>query len=173
MTLSSYQLSEAKWTYKHQYTRPSLVQIMACCLFGAKPLSTPMLAYCWLVGNKFQRHFIQNIIIFIFENWFQNVISKMDSILSWPQCDKNYCYATNLDHVLCCIIAECTFSYDGKVHLVVSWIAHNCYLNFSTVKHMSKHIQYHLCPHHSSILGFICSICFSLLTSELGEIYTL
>ena len=32
--------------YMRQQTRPSLVQIMAWRLFGAKPLSEPMLAYC-------------------------------------------------------------------------------------------------------------------------------
>ena len=31
--------------YMHQWTVPSLFQIMACHLFGAKPLSEPMLAY--------------------------------------------------------------------------------------------------------------------------------
>ena len=30
---------------RHQ-PRPSLVQIIACCLFGTKPLSEPMLEYC-------------------------------------------------------------------------------------------------------------------------------
>ena len=32
--------------YVCQKTRPSLAQIMACCLIGAKPLSEPMLTYC-------------------------------------------------------------------------------------------------------------------------------
>ena len=32
--------------YMRQLTRPSLVQIMACRLNGAKPLSEPMLEYC-------------------------------------------------------------------------------------------------------------------------------
>ena len=31
-----------------QQPRPSLVQIMACSLFGGKPLSEPMLEYCQL-----------------------------------------------------------------------------------------------------------------------------
>ena len=35
-------------TYTSQYDKPSLVQIMACRLFGAKPLSEPMLPYCQL-----------------------------------------------------------------------------------------------------------------------------
>ena len=32
--------------YMRHQTKPSLVQIMACRLFGAKPLSEPMLWYC-------------------------------------------------------------------------------------------------------------------------------
>ena len=35
-------------TYMRHQTRPSLVQIMACSLFGAKPISEPMLDYCKL-----------------------------------------------------------------------------------------------------------------------------
>ena len=34
--------------YMRQKTNPSLVQIMACRLVGAKPLSAPILEYCWL-----------------------------------------------------------------------------------------------------------------------------
>ena len=34
--------------YKRQWTGSALVQIMACRLFGAKPLSKPMLGYCQL-----------------------------------------------------------------------------------------------------------------------------
>ena len=34
--------------YMHRWNGSSLVQIMACRLFGAKPLSEPMLGYCWL-----------------------------------------------------------------------------------------------------------------------------
>ena len=34
--------------YMHQQSMPSLVQIMACHLDGAKPLSEPMLEYCQL-----------------------------------------------------------------------------------------------------------------------------
>ena len=38
----------ASVTYMHQYTRPSLVQIMACPLFSAKALYKPMMGYCQL-----------------------------------------------------------------------------------------------------------------------------
>ena len=34
--------------YMHLQYRPSLVQIMACRLFGTKPLSEPMLVFCQL-----------------------------------------------------------------------------------------------------------------------------
>ena len=34
--------------YMCQYTRPSLLHIMACCLFGAKLLSEPKMPYCQL-----------------------------------------------------------------------------------------------------------------------------
>ena len=34
--------------YMRQWTRPSLVQVMACRLFGVKPLPEPILAYCQL-----------------------------------------------------------------------------------------------------------------------------
>ena len=35
-------------TYMRQYTKPSLVQIMVCCLFCANPLTEPMMTYCLL-----------------------------------------------------------------------------------------------------------------------------
>ena len=34
--------------YMHQWIETALVQIMACCLFGTKPLSKPRLFYCQL-----------------------------------------------------------------------------------------------------------------------------
>ena len=42
---SSYALRPCD-AYMRQYTKPSLVQIMAWHLFGAKPLSEPTLVYC-------------------------------------------------------------------------------------------------------------------------------
>ena len=43
--LNSSSLSAA---YMHQWIRSALVQIMTCRLFGAKPLSEPVLVYCQL-----------------------------------------------------------------------------------------------------------------------------
>ena len=72
--------------YMRQWTRPSLVQIMACRLFGAKTLSKPMLTYCHLdhweyISMKFQSVFKD----FHWKNALQNVVCKM-VVLSRPQC---------------------------------------------------------------------------------------
>ena len=47
-TLLSIFRSSGPSVYMRQQTRTSLVQIMAWRLFGAKPLSEPMLEYCYL-----------------------------------------------------------------------------------------------------------------------------
>ena len=54
---------------------------MACRLDGAKPLSEPMLEYCYIQWN-----INQNSCDFIQENSFENVLWEMAAILSWPQC---------------------------------------------------------------------------------------
>ena len=48
--------------YMRQWTGPALVQVMACRLFGAKPLPEPILAYCQLdsweqISVKFESEF--------------------------------------------------------------------------------------------------------------------
>ena len=60
---------------------------MACCLFGAKPLSEPMqLIVNWSLGNKFQWNLNQNNTIFIQKNRLEYVVCKMSAILSQPLC---------------------------------------------------------------------------------------
>ena len=54
---------------------------MACHLTGAKPLSEPMLE----LRTKLQWNLNRNSCIFIQENAFKNVVSKMSAILSRPQ----------------------------------------------------------------------------------------
>ena len=67
-------------------TRPLLVPIMVCCLFGTKPLSEPMLAYCQLdPGKKLQWNMDQNTKIFIQEDSLENVVCLIAAIFSWPQ----------------------------------------------------------------------------------------
>ena len=63
-----------------QWSRPSLVQIMACCLFGTKPLSEPMLGYYfvnWTHWNRLQWKFNLIATIVIQENALENVVCKM------------------------------------------------------------------------------------------------
>ena len=68
--------------YMRQQTRPSLVQIMACRLVGAKPLPKPMLAYFQLKLKE--QTSVQN-------NAFENVVCKIAVVLSRPQCVDVFC----------------------------------------------------------------------------------
>ena len=69
--------------YMHQWIRSSLVQIMASCLFGAKPLPKPVLGYCQLDPYKLQWNNNQNTKLFIHENASENTVCEMAAILSW------------------------------------------------------------------------------------------
>ena len=65
----------------------SLAQIIAYRLFSAKPLSKPMLAYCWF--DPWQQTSVKlrlESIFFFQENTFENIVSKKSAILSRPQC---------------------------------------------------------------------------------------
>ena len=57
----------------HHQTQPSFVQIMACHLFSAKPLSESRNIVNWTLANIFRWNFNQNTTIFIEENAFENV----------------------------------------------------------------------------------------------------
>ena len=78
---------------------------MACRLEGAKPLSEP----CWIIinwtlRNKLQWNFNRNSYIFIQENVFENVVCKMPSISSRPQCVKRkpHCILWSWSHIVPC-----------------------------------------------------------------------
>ena len=66
--------------YMWQIIWSALVQIMACCLFGTKLLSKPMLGYCQL--DKLQWNFNQNTKFFIHGNAPDYTICKMKAIVS-------------------------------------------------------------------------------------------
>ena len=63
--------------------RPSLVQIMACRLFGAKPLSKPMLGYCEL--NSLRTNFSE-ILIKIQNFSLRKIHLKISSVKWRPYC---------------------------------------------------------------------------------------
>ena len=62
---------------------------MACRLFGAKPLSKPMLGYSQLDPlEQTSVQFFQNTKLFIQENAFENIVSEMAAILSRGRWDE-------------------------------------------------------------------------------------
>ena len=70
-------------TYVRQWNGSSLVQVMACCLFGGKPLPEPMLVYCQLNSSK------QVSVIFEFEFYHfhtRKYIWKCRLPKWWPFC---------------------------------------------------------------------------------------
>ena len=78
-------LGHQRFRYMRHRTGSSLVQKMACRLFGAKPLALPMLAYCWQpTWVKYNR----NSNYLHSTNVFEYVVCKMSAILPWPQCVK-------------------------------------------------------------------------------------
>ena len=73
----------AVYIYMRQWIGSALLQIMVCRLFGAKPLSEPMLEYCqfdpWQQASmKFQQKFNT----FIHVNAYENIVCEMAAILS-------------------------------------------------------------------------------------------
>ena len=62
----------------------ALIQVMACCLFVAKPSPEPIywLINNWTLGKKPKWNSNQNTKIFIHENTFENVVCEMAVILS-------------------------------------------------------------------------------------------
>ena len=87
ISVNSWRSSDA---YMRQYNIPTLVQIMACRLFGAKPLSEPMLPYCQLDPREhISLKFVWNSKVFIKGNAVQNVVYETAAILSRPQCVKS------------------------------------------------------------------------------------
>ena len=68
-----------------QWYETSYVQIMACRLISANPLSETMLIYYQLdPWNKLQWNSNENSNLFIQENAFGNVVCEMASVLCWP-----------------------------------------------------------------------------------------
>ena len=69
-------------TYMRQWLGSELVQIMACRLFGAKPLSKQCWIVNWTLRNKLQWKFNQNMKLFIHKTALENVRCEMTAILS-------------------------------------------------------------------------------------------
>ena len=69
--------------YMRQCIGSVMAQIMTCRLFGAKPLSEPMLCYViWTLGKKLQWNSNQDTIFFIRTKEYEYIVYKIASILS-------------------------------------------------------------------------------------------
>ena len=77
----SFNSSPPSAAYMRRWTRSALVQVMACRLFGCKPLHEPMLTYQLDIGNKLQWKLNRNSKLFTHENVFENVVCEMATIL--------------------------------------------------------------------------------------------
>ena len=76
-------------SYSRQWTWSALVQVMACRLFGAKPLPEPMLAYCQLDSWELKSwNLKRDLYIFIQWNALENAFAELAVILSRPHCHK-------------------------------------------------------------------------------------
>ena len=77
--------SDMIWCHR---TRSSLDQVMACCLFGAKPLPEPSLTSCQLDPKEQtpRWNFNRNSSFFIKEKAFETMVCKLAVILFRPQC---------------------------------------------------------------------------------------
>ena len=76
--------------YMRQWIGSALVQLMACRLFGAKPISKPTVVFfvnC-TIRNKLQWNFNQNTKLFIHENAYENIVCEMAPILFRGRCVK-------------------------------------------------------------------------------------
>ena len=68
--------------YMRHLIGSALVQIMACRLFGTKPLSKPMLCYCSFEPQQTSMELQSKFEVFYSGNVFENVVCQMAAILS-------------------------------------------------------------------------------------------
>ena len=90
-----------------------LVQITGCRLFGAKPLSKPILSYCivdWTLRNKYQWNCFQNTKFFIHKKASENIVCEMPAILSRGRWVKWYSPPT--------FTSTCASSWDSNVQYI-------------------------------------------------------
>ena len=114
-----------------QWIGSALVQIMACHLFCTKPISEPMLAYCQLdPWEQFSVKFLSKFRHFRSRKAVENIICKMATILSWPQCVKRLWLWT---HRILCEMSPCTcqICLKGTIEFEL---------------HVTQSVDIHLCP---------------------------
>ena len=91
-TTTDFNSSPPSVAHMHQWIWSALVQIMACCLFGVKPLSKPMLCYRQLdTWKQTSVNFNKNTKLFIDENSSENIVCETAVILSRERWVKHLC----------------------------------------------------------------------------------
>ena len=161
--------------YMRQWTGSALVQIMACPLFGVKPLSKPTLGYCqyyWNLRSKLQWNLNKKPKLFIHENALENVVFKMAAILSrgrWVKECTNHplmqCYfAANIFslltafdftwHVFACsqfsMIKGCLCLESGQNQCSQNIYLFLFYIKVTKLNALEKHFYCLLCQNYQS-----------------------
>ena len=122
--------SSAAYIYLRQWTGSALVQVMACRLFGAKPLPEPMLAYCRLdswdqISVKFESEFYH----FHSRKCIWNCrLSEWRMFCPWGD-ESTRCTPTGVDSLACNfknvisehILSIDSFSASGKI--IARWMS--------------------------------------------------
>ena len=128
---------------------------MACSLFGLY-LNRCCVIVNWALRNKCQWNFNKNMIMFIQENEFENIVCKMAAILSRPKGVKRNCFL-NINPVTLKISSLC-YAINIKTMLCNCWsiwlqwaswhiISLNCLFNSLFRLTSKKKIQgLHYCP---------------------------
>ena len=121
-----------------QWIGSALVQIMACRLFGAKPLSKPMLGYCQL-DPKEQTWMKFDTKFFIHENASENIVCEMAAILSMGD------VLTTLHYLIwefCCSLDTDSLKYDEvepKLRISLYALSQIYNLNFNLKSNAAGH----------------------------------
>ena len=129
----------------------ALFQIMACRLFGPKPLSQPMLDLCQLDrGNKLQWNLNENSKLFIHENAFENSICEMAAILSRGRWVNQHQSHTK-QHVYMPLqllgVNILLYSISQHTGIILTWLDQNTPLKLiwkkttQKTKHLSMHVS--------------------------------
>ena len=151
--------------YMRRWTGSSLVQILACRLYGDRPLSEPMLEYCyWAFRNKLQWNFNRNSNIFIQKIAFKTLSAKLClSYLGLNELNhkfKHYPSQLNTCVAICrskhnVLAAKHHFvvlSYPTKVHKRIkrspAWHLTSTESHYFT----TKNVKIHICPINFSLV---------------------
>ena len=99
LIMTQFNLSPPSAVYMRQWIGSALFQIMACRLFGAKPLSKSMLGYCQLDKLKWNFNFADDIFRCIFMNEKFCILAAILSQRRWV----NYAYNITRHQTVKCI----------------------------------------------------------------------